>query len=99
MSKAKSLFNIQHYHNDTNHKLEKVLETKVIMNQIKSKIDTCNADESIFTYMNNQSSKLKESYPMFFHCNKDIIIKCLVMLLRGIEIDLNNYETFYDKFY
>ena len=39
VSKAKSLFNIQLY-NRPNHKFETMIETKVVMNWLRSKIDT-----------------------------------------------------------
>ena len=68
------------------------------MNWVVSQIGNCNDDESIFAYMDKQTKKLKESYPMFYHCNKDIIMNCLVILIRNIKLELYEYDDLYDQF-
>jgi len=99
VSNLEFLYNIQHCHKKTDHKLETMLELKVIMNQIKNKIDICNDDESVFAYMDRQLMKLKESCPIFLHCNRKMILNCLLITLRDAKLNLNKYEELYDQFY
>ena len=105
VSKAKSLFNIQHCYNDTNHKLEKMIEIKVVMNYLENQMGIysygkllCGQNQRI-EYTTRKFPEIQQYHPMFYHCNKDIIKTCLVIIIRNAKLDLNNYEELYDQFY
>ena len=89
------------------YKMEKILEMKMVMNWLLSKSDA-------FTYMYarltettleervdivcHEKNQLQEQYPMYFHCNKELISKCTVMLLRQMKFKLRDWEDLYDQF-
>ena len=89
------------------YKMEKILEMKMVMNWLLSKSD-------IFTYMYarltettlqerldmvcDEKRQLQKQYPIYFHCNKDLISNCIVMLLRRMTFKLRDWEDLYDQF-
>ena len=90
VSKAKSLFSIQHYYNATNHKFETMIDW------LRSKIDTTETSKQKLL---REWKRLQKSYPMFCHCNNDMIYTCLKMLNNHRWLNLNNYEELYDQLY
>jgi hypothetical protein len=101
VSQAVLLYKLKYYNRDGNHKLQTTIETKVIMNQIKNKIPTnvSGTQSQRFIYLSNKLGELKEQHPVFFHCNKEIVLICFVMLIRNIKVDLNKYDDLYEQFY
>ena len=90
-SKAELLYNIKSYRQRPSHKLEKMLETKVIMNWLERNMDTTDRKPK---NLDIEWQGLQEWFPTFCHCNKDIIYICFNMLIRNVELDLNKYEQF-----
>ena len=105
ISKATSLFNIQHRYNDANHKLEKMIELKVVMNYLETQMGLYSYGKLLsgqnqrIEYITRKFPEIQQYHPMFYHCNKDIIKTCLVMIIRNAKLDLNNYEELFDQFY
>ena len=91
----------------TNYKMEKILEMKLVMNWLLSKSDILLYIKSKLTETTLQERldivscerrQLQQQYPIYFHCNKNLITNCLVMLLRQKKFNLKDYEDLYDTF-
>ena len=88
-----------------NHKLEKMLELKVVMNQLESQMGIYSeakllrGQQQRLEYVTGKFRELQQYHPMFYHCNKDLIMNCLVALIRNIKLELWNYDDLYDQFY
>ena len=92
---------------DRSYKLEKILEMKMVMNWLLSKSITLHylnaglnelTQEERMDTVSAEWKKLEKQYPVYCHCNKDIMKNCFVMLLRRMRVKLKNYEDLYDQF-
>ena len=86
------------------YKLEKILETKVIMNWLLDKTDAdgiklLKSQEDRIVQVRYIRTNLKEHHPVFFHCNQDVISKCMVMRIRKMDLELYKYDDLYDQLY
>ena len=93
-SKAEDLYLIH----GTNYKLEKMLEIKVMMNWLKRNVDTTPKRPKEWDI---ERMCLQEYYPMFYHCNRDLIHICLTMLCahsRNANFNLTSYDDLYHEY-
>ena len=88
---------------EPSYKLEKILELKVVMNYLETQMGLysygkllSNQNQRI-EYIARKFPEIQQYHPMFYHCNKDLIKTCLVMIIRNAKLDLNNYEELYDQ--
>ena len=81
------------------------LELKVVMNQLESQMGIYSeaklfrGQQQRLEYVTGKFRELQQYHPMFYHCNKDLIMNCLVALIRNIKLELWNYDDLYDQFY
>ena len=100
-SKAEDLYLVT----DPSYKLEKILELKVVMNQLESQMGIYSeakllrGQQQRLEYVTGKFRELQQYHPMFYHCNKDLIMNCLVALIRNIKLEFLSYEDLYDQFY
>jgi hypothetical protein len=100
-SKAEDLYLVT----DPSYKLEKILELKVVMNQLESQMGIYSCAKLLHNqnqrldYVNRRTPEIKQYHPVFWHCNQDLITTCLVMIIRNINFELGNYDDLYDQFY
>ena len=87
------------------YKLEKILELKVVMNYLEIQMGLhsygkllSNQNQRI-EYITRKLPEIKQYHPMFYHCNKDLIYNCLVIIIRNLKLELHNYYDLYDQFY
>ena len=91
------------------YKMEKILEMKLVLRWLLSKSDvflylharlTETTLEERLDIVYYEKKKLEEQYPIYFHCNKELISNCTVMLLRQNtkSFRLRDYEDLYDSF-
>ena len=87
-----------------NHKLEKMLELKVVMNYLETQMGLYSYGKLLsnqnqrLEYITRKFPEIKQYHPMFYHCNQDLIQICLVMIIRNVKFELINYEELYDQF-
>ena len=100
VSKAELLYIV----NKPSYQLEKMLELKVVMNYLENQMGLysfgkllSNQDQRI-AYITRKFPETQQYHPMFYHCNKDLIKTCLVMIMRNYKFELNDYDELYDQF-
>ena len=105
VSKAVLLYNIKGWYKHPNHKLEKMLELKVVMNYLETQMGLysygklLSSQNQRLEYITRKFPEIQQYHPIFYHCNQDLINTCLVMIIRNAKFELNNYEELYDQFY
>ena len=101
VSKAELLYIIT----KPSYKLEKILELKAIMNYPENQMGPCSETRLLrdqqqrLEYVTRKFGELQQYHPMFYHCNKDIIMNCLVILIRNTKLELYDYDDLYEQFY
>ena len=86
------------------HKLEKMLELKVVMNYLETQMGLyshgklLSSQDQRLQYIGRKFQEIQQYHPMFYHCNKNLIRTCLVMITANVKLDLKNYEELYDQF-
>ena len=105
VSKPELLYILKNWNKQPNHKLEKILELKVVMNYLENQMGLysygkllSNQNQRI-EYITRKLPEIQQYHPMFYHCNKDLISNCLVIIIRNLKLELHNYDYLYDQFY
>ena len=82
-----------------------MLELKVVMNYLENQMGLysygkllSNQNQRI-EYITRKLPEIQQYHPMFYHCNKDLIYNCLVIVIRTLKLELHNYDDLYDQFY
>ena len=84
---------VSHFH--ASDRLEKMLEIKVMMNWLKRNIDITPKRAKDWHI---ELTNLQEYFPIFCHCNKDLIEICITMLISHASNESFNLIT-YDELY
>ena len=100
VSKAELLYIIK----KPSYNLEKILELKVVMNYLETQMGLysygkllCGQTQRL-EYITRKFPEIQQYHPMFYHCNKDLIKTCLVMIMRNYKFELYNCDELYDQF-